>query len=77
MVDMLDNVICISDEFQIAEHKCICGCGTLISTPLNKNDWKYNINKHTDSISMQPSIGNFQIPCNTHYIFSKGNANFV
>lgn len=71
-----DNVIYISDKYGTAIHKCICGCGEKVVTPLSKNMWQYQIDAN-DKISMQPSVGNYQQPCNTHYIFYKGGANFV
>lgn len=74
--DFKDNVIYISDEYKTASHKCMCGCGTEVNMPLTDYWWKYQIDSN-DRISMQPSVGNYQIPCKSHYIITKGKANFV
>lgn len=74
--EMIDKVIYISDRFETASHKCLCGCKLLTVTPLRKGEWRYQIDKQ-DQISMQPSVGNFQYPCKSHYIITKGVANFV
>jgi hypothetical protein len=71
-----DNVIYISDEYGISLHKCICGCGEKVAMPLGAGEWNYKIDS-SDNISMHPSVGNYQIPCKSHYIFYKGGANFV
>lgn len=69
------GVIYISREYKTASHLCLCGCQCLTVTPLNENGWTL-----TDSdglITMTPSIGNFQFECKSHYIITKGIANFV
>jgi len=71
-----DNVIYISDVYGVSVHKCMCGCGSKTVMPLGKGEWKYQIDSN-DNISMQPSVGNYQLPCKSHYIFYKGGANFV
>jgi len=74
--DMENNVVYISKKYLSTSHKCICGCGIQIHMGLMPNEWKYQIDSN-NKISMQPSVGNYQIPCKSHYIFYKGNANFV
>lgn len=74
--DFEDNVIYISDRYGTAIHKCMCGCGEKVVTPLSDKMWRYQIDK-SDRISMQPSVSNYQTPCKSHYIFQKGGANFV
>ena len=74
--DMDENTIYISDQYGISVHKCICGCKTITAMPLGENEWSYQIDTN-NNISMQPSVGNYQFPCKSHYIFYKGGANFV
>ncbi len=71
-----DNVVYISDQYGTAIHNCICGCGTKVAMPIGPGEWNYNIDQN-DNLSMSPSVGNYQIPCKSHYIFYKGGANFV
>ena len=76
-VDLMEeNIIYISDKYGIAEHKCICGCGKRVATPLSVKEWSYKIDSK-NRLSMHPSIGNYQYKCKSHYIISKGGANFV
>jgi hypothetical protein len=65
----------ISEEFSCATHKCLCGCGLKVHTPLGKNEWQiqYSGNK----VSMTPSISCYQFACQSHYIITNNVANFV
>ena len=74
--EMKENIIYISDEYDVSAHRCICGCGELTVMPLGKGEWDYQIDSN-NKLSMQPSVGNYQMPCKSHYIIQKGGANFV
>lgn len=74
--DMVDNVIYVSERFQIAIHKCLCGCGDETVMPFRNGGW--NLIKHEDGkISFTPSVSNYQSDCKSHYIMTKNIANFV
>lgn len=60
-----DGTIYISIAFGTAVHKCCCGCGNEVVTPLSTTDWELNFDGH--SISLYPSIGNWSFPCQSHY----------
>ena len=60
-----DNTLYISGEYEIAIHKCCCGCGLKVVTPLNHNEWTLTFEGET--VTLSPSIGNFQFPCKSHY----------
>lgn len=55
----------ISLEFQTTVHKCCCGCGLEVVTPLNHAQWK--ISNRNGKVSIYPSIGNWSYPCQSHY----------
>lgn len=55
----------ISEEHEIAIHKCCCGCGEEVVTPLSPVDWQ--ITKSNKGISLSPSIGNWNYRCKSHY----------
>ena len=74
--EMKEKIIYISDEYGISGHRCICGCGELTIMPIGKNEWNYQVDE-SERLSMQPSVGNYQLPCKSHYIIQKGGANFV
>jgi len=63
--DLKDGTLYISVEFATAVHKCICGCGREVVTPLSPTDWKLIFDGQT--ISLDPSIGNWSFPCQSHY----------
>lgn len=60
-----EGVIYISIEYCTAIHKCICGCGNEVVTPLSPTDWSLEFDGET--ISLSPSIGNWGFSCQTHY----------
>ncbi|MCX6168645.1 MAG: DUF6527 family protein [Ignavibacteriales bacterium] len=60
-----DGVIYISIDYASVIHKCACGCGKEVVTPLSPTDWKLIFDGKT--ISLYPSIGNWNFACQSHY----------
>jgi hypothetical protein len=60
-----DGVIFISIPYTTAIHNCCCGCGSRVVTPLSPVDWTLIFDGR--SISLNPSIGNWNFPCRSHY----------
>lgn len=60
-----DGVIYISIPFATAAHKCCCGCGMEVVTPISPTDWQLTFNG--EAISLYPSIGNWSFDCKSHY----------
>ncbi len=60
-----EGVIYISIPYATALHRCLCGCGSEIVTPLSPTDWELSFNGQT--ISLSPSIGNWSYECQSHY----------
>lgn len=60
-----DGVLYVSIEYATAAHKCFCGCGNEVITPLTPTDWKIIFNG--ESVSIYPSIGNWSFSCRSHY----------
>jgi len=65
------GILYVSDEFEIAAHLCPCGCGNKVVTPLGPTEWSFTVND--EKPSLYPSIGNWQIPCRSHYWITNGN----
>lgn len=61
-----DGVIYVSETYGTASHKCACGCGTRVVTPLTPTDWEV-VREKDGSVSLFPSIGNWDYPCQSHY----------
>jgi hypothetical protein len=55
----------ISIPFTTAVHKCFCGCGTEVVTPLSPTDWELTFDGKT--VSLSPSIGSWNLSCKSHY----------
>lgn len=60
-----EGVLYVSMEYGTAVHRCCCGCGSEVVTPLSPTDWTLIFNGQ--SISLDPSIGNWSFPCQSHY----------
>jgi hypothetical protein len=60
-----DGVVYVSVKYATVIHKCCCGCGNKVVTPLSPTDWQLTFNGET--ISLYPSIGNWAFPCHSHY----------
>jgi len=58
-------VLYVSLSYGTVSHRCACGCGREVVTPLTPTDWKLIFDGET--ISLYPSIGNWNFPCRSHY----------
>lgn len=66
---LTEGVLYISMKYGTAVHKCCCGCGHKVVTPITPTDWSLSFDG--ESVSLYPSIGNWQIPCQSHYWIKK------
>ena len=64
-----EGILYVSIDYCIAIHKCICGCGNEVVTPLSPTDWEITFDGKT--ISLSPSIGNWNFECKSHYWITK------
>jgi hypothetical protein len=62
--DLADGVIYVSMDYRTVVHKCACGCGRNVITPLGVTGWTLSYN---GKVSLSPSIGNWDFPCRSHY----------
>jgi len=68
--DTLDQgTIYISMTYGTALHKCCCGCGQEVVTPLSPTDWTLHFDG--ERITLDPSIGNWSFACQSHYWIRK------
>jgi hypothetical protein len=70
-----DGVLYISIEYCTVVHKCVCGCGNEVVTPLSPTDWEIRFDGK--SISLDPSIGNWSFECKSHYFISRNKIRFA
>lgn len=60
-----EGTLYITMNLATAIHKCACGCGQEVVTPLSPRDWSMKYDGET--VSLWPSIGNWSFPCRSHY----------
>lgn len=74
--NMEENTLYISLKYNVAIHKCACGCGNEVITPFDeRKGWILSYNGKV--ISLSPSIGNWNLPCKSHYWISNGTVHFI
>lgn len=59
------GILYVSTEFEVAGHLCPCGCNEKVITPLGDIGWQYY--KRNGKASLYPSLGNWELPCRSHY----------
>lgn len=64
-VTLQEGTVYISMKYRSAAHLCACGCRNKVVTPIRPARWHLYFNG--DAISLWPSIGNWQFPCQSHY----------
>lgn len=73
--ELEDGILYVSITYATVLHKCGCGCGNEVVTPLSPMDWQLTFNGET--ISLFPSIGNWSFPCRSHYWIRKNEVVWV
>lgn len=63
--ELVEGKLYISIAFATAAHRCCCGCGREVITPISPTDWKLTFDGET--VSLKPSIGNWSFQCQSHY----------
>lgn len=65
-----DGVLYVSQRYRTAAHCCCCGCGSEVVTPLGPADWTLEVDN--GAITLHPSVGNWSLPCRSHYLIRQG-----
>ena len=68
--ELAPGVIYVAAEHGVMMHLCACGCGCEVSLPLSPLDWRLTFDG--DTISVSPSVGNWSLPCRSHYVIDGG-----
>ena len=69
------DTVYVSIPFATVLHNCACGCGHEVVTPLSPSDWTMTYDGV--SISMAPSIGNWNFPCRSHYVIRRSRVDWI
>jgi hypothetical protein len=67
--ELKEQTLYISVTYCTAVHKCCCGCGREVVTPLSPTAWQLTFDGKT--VSLYPSIGSWSLPCQSHYFITK------
>ncbi len=67
--ELEDNVLYISLKYNVTKHLCPCGCRSEIVATLSPAKWKLSYDGET--VSLNPSIGNWHHKCQSHYCIIK------
>jgi Family of unknown function (DUF6527) len=70
--ELKERTLYISVTYCTAVHKCCCGCGREVVTPLSPTGWQLTFDGKT--VSLYPSIGSWSLPCHSHYFITKNKA---
>jgi hypothetical protein len=69
--ELSSGILYVSDEYAVAGHLCACGCGAKVITPLGPAEWIFL--ERNGRPTLRPSIGNWQLPCRSHYLITDGH----
>ena len=74
--DVVENdLIYVSIKHKTVIHKCCCGCGEEVVTPLSPVGWQVTFDG--DTISLYPSIGNWSSKCRSHYFITNSKVDWA
>ena len=73
--DLDAGILYVSMRFGTVVHKCACGCGEEVVTPLGPAEWQLTYDGRT--VSLAPSIGNWSFACRSHYWIEGGNVRWA
>ena len=73
--ELEDGVLYVSIRFGTVVHKCACGCGEEVVTPLGPAEWRLTYDGRT--VSLAPSIGNWSFACRSHYWIEDGKVRWA
>jgi len=65
-----EGMLYISMRYRTASHLCACGCGNKVVTPIKPPKWHLYFDG--SAVSLWPSIGRWQLPCQSHYWIEHG-----
>jgi hypothetical protein len=69
--DSLDEgVLYVCIQYATSAHKCFCGCGREVVTPIHPTKWRLTFDGK--QVSLFPSVGSWSLPCQSHYWLKGG-----
>lgn len=71
-----DGILYVCISCNVIIHRCVCGCGERTVTPIDKK-YGWIMKYDGQAITLRPSIGNFSIPCRSHYYITDNNVEWL
>lgn len=72
--ELQSGILYITLAYKTTVHLCASGCGNKVVLPLSPAEWKLTYDG--ESVSMFPSVGNWEYPCRAHYWIRKGEVHW-
>lgn len=74
--NLKNGILYVCINCNVIVHRCACGCGEKTITPIHsKYGWIMRYDGET--ITLRPSIGNFSIPCESHYYITENKVEWL
>ena len=74
--NLKNGILYVCINCNVIVHKCACGCGEKTVTPIDKKyGWKMTYDGQ--AITLRPSIGNFNILCQSHYYITENKVEWL
>jgi len=73
--DLEDGVLYVSMEFATAIHRCMCGCGSELVTPISRRGWRLAYDGQ--GVTLSPSIEAAARPCRSHYFIRDSQVQWI
>lgn len=70
-----EGVLYVSKKYYTASHKCFCGCGEEVVTPITPTDW--TLYEQNGKVSLRPSVGNWRLKCRSHYYITNNQIQWM
>lgn len=71
-----DGILYVCIDCNVIVHKCACGCGEKTVTPIDKK-YGWVMKYDGETITLRPSIGNFNIQCHSHYYITENKVEWL
>lgn len=69
------GVVYVSVPYATAVHRCFCGCGQKVVTPITPTDWRLIFDGN--AVSLDPSVGSWSLACRSHYWLNGGKVEWA
>lgn len=70
-----EGVLYVCVHYGTSAHKCFCGCGREVVTPIHPTKWKLTFDGV--NVSLDPSIGSWSLACKSHYWLQDGRVGWA